>query len=116
MLDPNVALGVLPLGPGTTPSNGLAVVNQDLDRAKQLGREVHLESAGDGSGAATVKLAQEGHFDLIIVALSSEANHGPSTLMDERIQYILKHAHCRVFLAAAPAIPQEVVDTSPSTR
>ena len=34
--------------------------------------------------------------------------------LDERTLYILTHAHCRVFLAAAPGIPQEVVDATPS--
>jgi nucleotide-binding universal stress UspA family protein len=117
MLDDKVALGILPLVPPDEPTgNGQAVLNQDQEKARQLGRDVHLESAADPSGWAIVKLAHEGDYDLIIMALSHEVGHGPATLMDDRLQHVLRHAHCRVFLAATPAIPQEVVDKGPSSR
>jgi hypothetical protein len=45
---------------------------------------------------------------VIIVPLSEESPGGPGQFLDETTQYILRHAHCRVFLAAVPAIPQEV--------
>jgi hypothetical protein len=117
MLDANVALGVVPLiDPRQTNGQGLSLVRQDQERAIELGREVHLEDAGDGSGAEIVRLAQSGRYDLIVIALTPETPRGPGTIVDERVSYVLKHAHCRVFLAAAPAIPDEVVDTNPSVR
>jgi nucleotide-binding universal stress UspA family protein len=117
MLDADVALSILPLvAAGEATGNGMALVKQDQERAAQLGRDVYLEPPGNGSGAEIVRLAHEGQYDLIIVGLSPDGPRGPDTLMDERVNHVLRHAHCRVFLAASPAIPQEVVDTNPSVR
>ena len=57
-------------------------------------------------GRHTAELASKEQFDLIIVPWAGEAASDQSDL-DRDTAYILKHAHCRVFLAAAPAIPQE---------
>jgi hypothetical protein len=48
--------------------------------------------------------------------LASESPHDPVAHLDARGRYLLQHAHCRVLLAAAPLIPQEVVDATPSAR
>ena len=34
---------------------------------------------------------------------------GQTSRLDERALYLVDHAHCRVFLAAAPHIPREPV-------
>jgi nucleotide-binding universal stress UspA family protein len=110
MLDPQVVLAVLPLA--APAGNGPSLLREDQRRAEQLGRDVHVVAARDGSGAEIVRLAREGQYDLIVLALPPEPP--ASALMDGRTEYVLRQAHCRVFLAAAPGIPQEVVDTTPS--
>jgi amino acid transporter/nucleotide-binding universal stress UspA family protein len=113
MLDPQVALtlvhtqatdSALP----TTVSNGNGVLYKDLERAKQLGRELEVRSlSGDYGerGDRIVKLAQEEKYDLIILALPSDRPSDRPT--DGFTNYVLNHAPCRVFLASPPAIPLE---------
>src|SRR5262249_18280064 len=115
MLDPEVHLAVLPVvPPGAEPLNGHNVIHQDEERARQLGRELQVISLPNADGASVVERARTEQFDLIILPLSAESPSDPIGTLDTRARYILQHAHCRVFLAAAPVIPQEVVDTTPS--
>ena len=58
--------------------------------------------------------AREEQYDLIILPMPAESPSNPLGDLDARAKYILHYAHCRVFLASTPAIPQEVVDTTPS--
>jgi amino acid transporter/nucleotide-binding universal stress UspA family protein len=115
MLDPDVALGLVPLVPAAE-ANGASLVRQDQERAANLGRQLQLLEAKHDTGAEIVRLAREGQFDLIILCLSHDSHGGPPALLDLRTEHVLRHAHCPVFLAAAPGIPQEVVDTNPSTQ
>jgi amino acid transporter len=114
MLDPDVALGLVCLvPPGSEPHNGPSVIQQDRQRAAKLGRQLQVfEPAGD-AGPEIARLAREGQYDLIIFGLPEEQPGGLPSLIDRRAEYLLKNAHCRVFLAAAPQIPQEIVDTGP---
>jgi amino acid transporter/nucleotide-binding universal stress UspA family protein len=115
MLDPQVLLALVPIvPPGQEPLNGHSVVHMDEERARQLGRELKVIQLKNGDGAEMVRLARDGQFDLIILPLPSEAPADPIGCLDERTRYVIRHAHCRVLLAAAPMIPQEVVDTTPS--
>ena len=59
-------------------------------------------------------MAREGSYDLIILPLPEEAASDPLQDMDDRAKYVLRHAHCRVMLAVAQSIPQEIVDLRPS--
>ncbi len=120
MLDPQVALGILPVLPSPSPSvggegkgplNGRSVVHQDEERARQLGRELQVISLPASDGPAIVDKASKDQYDLIILPLSEEVPNG----LDERARYIVRNAHCRVFLAAHPTIPNEVVDRTPSS-
>jgi amino acid transporter len=114
MLDPDVSLGLVPLIPaGQEPHDGFPLVQQDRDRATQLGRLVKLFESPEQSGAEIVRLAREGEYDLIILALPQDRPAGADSMLDDRSDYVLRHAHCRVFLAATPVIPHEVVDTGP---
>ncbi len=109
MLDPQVELTFVTFNPGGGASgNGQNLVQADQERAKQLGRELEVQTLKGEPGPDIVRLAQEGRYDLIIVPLPSELPAGQTHPIDERTNYILRHAHCRVFLASAPAIPQEV--------
>jgi hypothetical protein len=112
MLDPQVTLTLVPLGQAAAePINGHGSVHLDEDKARKLGRDISVHAAGDGSGAALVHLAQEERYDLIVIPLPPELPDGARLPLDELTNHVLRHAHCRVFLAATPGIPQEVVDT-----
>jgi hypothetical protein len=56
-----------------------------------------------------VRLAREGHYELIILSLPRERSEKGQPWGAET-DYVLAHAHCPVFLAAAPLIPAEVAD------
>ncbi len=115
MLDQQVALGIVPVVPaGSAPLNGQGVVHQDEYRARQLGRELQVVSLPEPDGRAIVEWASKEQYDLIILPLSDESPNNPLGTLDDRAQYIVRNAHCRVFLAAHPVIPQEVVDKTPS--
>jgi hypothetical protein len=109
MLDPQVRLAVVPDIPaGAEPYNGHSIIQQDRERAERLGRDLAVSEMKEATGAEVVRLAQEGEYDLIILPVPPEAPAGRQSRLDERAHYVLDHAHCRVFLAAAPLIPQEV--------
>jgi amino acid transporter len=129
MLDPEVALGVLPIcadgaapaellvGQGLQPppqpgTNG--VIHQDEERARKLGRGLTVLDMPAADGPAIVERLRQDQYDLVILPLPEETQVSRHIAVDERCHYILRHAHCRVFLAAAPGIPQEVVDKTPS--
>lgn len=110
MLDPQVALALIPIVPvGNEPHNGHGVIHQDEERARKLGREVTVLDLPDQSGTDIVRMAREQQFDLIIVPIPAEPLTGTTSRLDARAQYLLEHAHCRVFLAASAVIPQEPV-------
>jgi amino acid transporter len=115
MLDPQVTLSLVPLAPpGSEPINGHGSVQLDEEKARKLGRDVHIQDGKDVTGQSLVRLAEEGGYDLIILPLPSELPQGKAVPLDERTSHVLHHAHCRVFLAGTPGIPQEVVDTRDS--
>jgi amino acid transporter/nucleotide-binding universal stress UspA family protein len=109
MLDNKVKLGLVPLpAPGAPNDNG--VLHQDEEQARQLGRALAVHPLKVGDGAEVVRLAGDGQYDLIILPLPPDSPSDPLGHLDDRARYIIRHAHCRVFLATAPVIPQEVVD------
>jgi amino acid transporter/nucleotide-binding universal stress UspA family protein len=115
MLDPQVMLGIVPVVPvGSDPLNGHGIVHQDEERARQLGRALQVVQLPVPSGPAIVDRARADQYDLVIIPLSPETPADPVGTLDERASYIIRHAHCRVFLAAHPVIPQEVVDKTQS--
>jgi nucleotide-binding universal stress UspA family protein len=110
MLDLQVALSVVPLvPPGNEPLNGHGLIQQDRERAQQLDRELHIHEVNKSNAAAEiVELAHNNQVDLIILPLLHEAMPATPTLpLDPQTSHIVRNAHCRVFLAAPPAIPQE---------
>jgi amino acid transporter/nucleotide-binding universal stress UspA family protein len=112
MLDPQVILTLIPMiSKGSEPLNGHSTIHADRERAEQLGRPLRVVEVDGEPAAAIVDLARREQNDLIILALPPELPASPNPALDERAAYILQHAHCRVFLAAAPIIPPEVVDT-----
>jgi amino acid transporter/nucleotide-binding universal stress UspA family protein len=114
MLDPLVILGIVPVvPPGSEPLNGHGIVHLDEERARQLGRDLQVIQLPIPDGRAIVDRASKDQYDLIILPLSDESPNNPLGTLDERASYIIRHAHCRVFLATYPVIPQEVVDKTP---
>ena len=115
MLDPQVALGILPVVPlGHEDESNHTAIQHDQERARQLDRAIHMLSIKGDSGPEIVRLAREGQYDLIILGLPEEPSPGETSRVDARARYILDRAHCRVFLAASPGIPAEVIDQETS--
>jgi nucleotide-binding universal stress UspA family protein len=111
MLDPQVPLTLVPVFPdGRASANDPGILYQEQEQANQLGREIQVETIRGGLGSEVVRLAHEEQFDLIILPLPAELPAAPNVPLTDWANFILRHAHCPVFLAAAPAVPQEVGD------
>jgi hypothetical protein len=109
MLDPQVALALVPaLAVGSKSNGEQDVIQQEQKRASRLGRELVVCAGDDVTGEGISRLAQDGQYDLIIVPVPPEPLPGQTSRLDARALYLLDRAHCRVFLAASPQIPQEV--------
>ncbi|HMC66956.1 MAG TPA: universal stress protein, partial [Gemmataceae bacterium] len=108
MLDPQVRLALVPVPqPGEPLGDGNGTLAKDVERAEQLGRELKLyPPPATEAGPEIVRLARAGEYDLVILGVSPETA-GSGQVADGTINYVLRHAHCRVFLAAPPAIPEE---------
>src|SRR5437588_6209251 len=65
MLDPGVALGIVPIVPaGSEPLNGHGTVRQDEERARQLGRQLEQVELAEPDGPAIVERARADQYDL----------------------------------------------------
>lgn len=107
MLDPEVNLGVVV--PTAALENGPAPMVQSIqEQSERLDREVALHPHGADRGADIVRLAREGRYDLIILTLDAEDHAGQQITVEPWMDHVLRHAHCRVMLTAAPVVPQEV--------
>ncbi|HYT94571.1 MAG TPA: APC family permease [Gemmataceae bacterium] len=112
MLDPQVALGVVPLvNDGGTSMQAPDVIRQEEERAGKVGRELHVCPMDRAAGEGVVRAAREGEYDVIVLALPRERPAGVAWPWDTAAVYILNHAHCKVLLAAPPLVPQEVDET-----
>jgi amino acid transporter/nucleotide-binding universal stress UspA family protein len=111
VLDGAVHLALAPIvEPGDEGESLLAVVHHDEEWAKHLGRRVPVLTLKTSHGREIVQAAADGQFDLIIMPLTSEGTTRSVSDLDERTRWVIANAHCRVFLAAAPGIPTEVMD------
>jgi nucleotide-binding universal stress UspA family protein len=111
MLDPQVALTLVPAGPdGEPPPAGDGVLQQEQERARQLDRQIQVRTITGDKGSAIVRLAQAGQHDLVIIGLPPELPPGPALPLSRWVDYVLRHAHCPVFLATSPGVPHEVGD------
>ena len=117
MLDPQVHLDLV-----VVPHSALAAgeiqtaLAADVSRAKQLGRELMTVIAGDQPGPEIVRLARDGHYDLVIAAMPEHWS-GAAESLTPWLDYTLEHIHCPLFLAASPVIPTEVdEDDSAATK
>jgi amino acid transporter/nucleotide-binding universal stress UspA family protein len=101
MLDPQVVLDLAYVpGPEAVPE----MLRTDHERARSLGREVAIHPLADEFGAELVQLARESGADLIILPRRPGAD---GRTLDPQSERVLHEAHCAVFLATPPAIPDE---------
>ena len=113
MLDPEVSLGLVCAAAACRVGNGEAL-QQDQRRARKLGRELEIHTAGEDWGPEVVRLAREQAYDLIVLPLAAERPGESPRPWDAPTDYVLRHAHCRVFLAVAPSIPDLPDETPPA--
>jgi amino acid transporter/nucleotide-binding universal stress UspA family protein len=104
MLDPQVGLD-LAYAPG--PDAAPNVLRTDHEKAANLGREMAIHMLPGEYGTELVQLARETETDLLILPRPELRGNGHAS--DGQADYVLRHAHCPVFLAAPPPIPDEAV-------
>jgi amino acid transporter len=113
MIDPAVELALVPVAPlAEQPETSLNLLPQDQARARQLHRTVTVLKVDGDTGEAIIRLARAGRYEVIVLAVPAEPAQGGKERIDTRAAYIMNHAHCRVVLAVAPRIPQEILDSS----
>jgi nucleotide-binding universal stress UspA family protein len=111
ILDPQVTLDLVAIvPPGPEPFNGHGVIQQDRERARHLGREMQVfDVQVPDPGPEIARRAREGKYGLIVVTPAAEELDGMEAIWSAMLRYLTAHAHCPVFQATMPAIPQEVV-------
>ena len=107
MLDPNVAMSVIPLSTAAASlAGGESWVQQDVKRAEQLKRELDIQVLPQGDVAqGIVHVAERGGYDLVIIGQTSAYEPPPFD-----VDFVRHNAPCWVFLVTPTAIPREVDD------
>ncbi len=110
MLDPAVMLTLMVVP--TSESNGHGnTVRAIQEQSAQLDRRVAVQTVPDGPlGQYLVTQAREGQYDLLVVALPHELPHDRALTLPPWVEYVLRNAPCRVFLAAERPLPQELAE------
>jgi amino acid transporter/nucleotide-binding universal stress UspA family protein len=112
LLDPRVAMTVvsLPLKAGVGAEEG-SWVQQDVDRALQLKREIEFQTLPQGDPAQEIlKLARSEEFNLVILGSPSKSSYEEVSLNPD---YIVEHAPCWVCVVTPTPIPRGVDDGGP---
>jgi hypothetical protein len=107
MLATDTRLDVVPTAADSDLTAHVAeVIELDRQWAANLGRSLHVVHQEAQSPPDIVRILQEGSYDAVVLPL-------PKTPLGETNEtcadYIRQHAPCRVFLAAHPPIPREVL-------
>jgi nucleotide-binding universal stress UspA family protein len=109
MLDPLVHLDLAVVAAEGLPTAELeTALAADKRRSKQLGRELQIITIGGQTGPEIVRIARDGHYDLIIVAMPEQWPSTAGRRIVPWLDFLLEHASCPVFVAAPAAIPMEV--------
>lgn len=96
--------------PSTRKTNGAgAVIQQDQERAAQLGRDVNVLALEPQMAPTIVSLASEGDYDVLVAPWSQDLRANAAEACDW-IDHLLQRAPCSVFLVAHPGIPREVAE------
>jgi nucleotide-binding universal stress UspA family protein len=80
-------------------------LREDHDRARRLGREPAIHPLPAEYAADLVRLAHDTQADLIV--LPGSLYVGDDRGFSAQARHVLGEAHCPVFLATPPAIPEE---------
>jgi len=104
MLDPQVRLTVVPV------KEEPELTRHIREQSEQLKRKIDTLHVDGEPGPALVKLAKEDHYDLIVLGLPQEAPPDQRLKLPAWADHVIQHAHCRVFLASAPNVPQDVAE------
>src|SRR6185437_12083856 len=97
-------------GSATAPGNCLAM---DIEQAHKIGREVAVHTVTADPGPEIVRLVQEDEYDLLVLEDPAASEEAAETLFWHRS--IRERVSCALCLLSLPAIPREVVDSTPST-
>jgi nucleotide-binding universal stress UspA family protein len=115
-LDPEVVFDLAHLSndrlTAGSSANGNNSLQQDVERAQKIGREVTVHTVKEDPGPEIVRLALENDYDLVVLDAPATSEGTAGTLPWQ--QYIRERASCAVCLLSLPAIPREVVDWTPS--
>jgi amino acid transporter/nucleotide-binding universal stress UspA family protein len=103
MLDPQVALTVVALQPQSPEADTLL---EEREQAEQLKRAVVVRSVNGKAGPEIIRLAREGHSDVIVFARAPDVPRGEALAAETWEGYVVRHAPCQV-LVATPAVPPE---------
>jgi amino acid transporter len=111
MLDPPVKFDLVALVlPGKEPFDGHGSIQQDRNRAHQLGRDLQVfDAEANAAGPDIVRRAREGKYGVIIVSPVPEEVIDAHKVWEPMTDFVATHAHCPVMLVKMPAIPNEVV-------
>ena len=109
ILDPQVVLDLFSVQAAEHHAGAADVLTHDREQAQRLGRKLEVHVPQGEPGPELVRLAREGHFDLIIVGLPEGRSH--ASPWPGWVDLVLSNAHCPVFLAAHPLLPKEVEQT-----
>jgi len=107
MLDPNVALTVVALHTEDHEPNGLA---EEREQAEQLKRAVEVRFVKGKPGPEIIRMAREGHTDVIAFAKREDALIGEALAADTWEGYVIRHAPCQVLIATPPVPPEELAE------
>ena len=116
MLDPLVVLDLVvipPVDPTATVSHsatGQGLIEHDVERAHHVGRELTIHRPEGEIGAAIVRLAHDGEYDLVLVAVPQHRSRNSSLPGSAWFDQHFAEIHCPVLLAVMPEIPQGVVE------
>lgn len=107
MLDPEVALTVVPLAADPSAPSDPGRVERDLTRARRLRREIDLRRMADETSAPRLAdLARDLGCDLIVLRMTEKPRPGEPSGLDADL--LLRSAPCRVCLVSSPRVPDEV--------
>ena len=83
------------------------IVQQGVERARELGRVVEHRVARGEPGREIVRAAVEGKFDAIFMSLRGEYRRRDTSAFAANTKYVLENAPCRVILGFAPKSIQQ---------
>jgi len=112
MLDPRVAMSVVALpAKASEAPEGASWIEQDVERARQLRRELEIQILPAESAQELVQLAQRGQYDVMIIAAGPNRRRLKKRLSTSITLLTMPHAG----LSGLPhPIPQEVDASEPS--